>query len=214
MLSFENYRKQNGINNLSRFKALSMYNMYIEGEKEIMNTAPLLSDIFVSFGNCEAIPTAKKSKPCCEKQEVENTMTNETERSHLCNRVREVTYIHERKLVDDFKPYESELPKNYKELIEWIKKDKYELNEKRCKYIDSLFEGFDEDAMDLNFNCFDGINFTARKKDTDGWNEANKALNKAKQSALDVIKTLEPTQGLKALQEFETWTYVPSKKKH
>ena len=149
------------------------------------------------------------------KKETDNTMNERNhERDYLANRLREVGYGHEARLKKEFKMDMIEYPQTYKELIDWIKKGHYELDEKRCKYIDSRHEA-DEDEYGVYYggNCFDGIVWTARKRDIEGHAAAFKAMQDAKQSARDIIMTQDNAAGLEALQKFTEWTYDSKKKK-
>ena len=148
------------------------------------------------------------------KKETDNTMNERNhERDYLANRLREVGYGHEARLKKEFKMDMIEYPQTYKELIDWIKKGHYELDEKRCKYIDARLEHDDEDYLYYGGNCFDGIVWTARKRDTEGHAAAFKAMQDAKQSARDIIMTQDNAAGLEALQKFTEWTYDSKKKK-
>jgi len=159
--------------------------------------------------------TASKQWDLVSKKETDNTMTERNhERDYLANRLREVGYAHADRLNKEFKMDMIEYPQTYKELIDWIKKGHYELDEKRCKYVDSRYEA-DEDEYGTYFggNCFDGIVWTARKRDIEGHAAAFKAMQDAKQSASDIIMTQDNAAGLEALQKFTEWTYDSKKKK-
>lgn len=155
-------------------------------------------------GPCMAISvnTCTYSIP---KQEVENTMS--TERNHLINRIDNIYYVKTRDLQGQFHIGEYTGPRHYKELIDWIKHGKFELDAKRTKVIDRRVEENDEYMYD--HDCFDGITWTGRghKNDFENYSKACDELKKAYNKAIDTAKVLEPAEGLKALNKFEEWSY-------
>lgn len=191
--------------------------------KEIMKTKfPLANCVAVSTGTvCSNISWAMPVNPvdqnkeatCVGRQEVENTMsTVNTERNYLNSRLTDARYTKRTELEKHYKIYEDMSPHSYKELIEWIKNDKYELNTKRTKLIDSNIEN--EEHYNI-FGCFDGIIWNGRgKADYDGHKAAESEMQKQYQSAKDVINTDDAKEGLKALQEFEAWFPKGFSKKH
>lgn len=211
MLSFNEYRKINRLSH-SRRRAREMWNMYIEGEKEIMNLNQdfAKTTVGVSF-SCTPMPAFPVAQfdVGCQKQEVENTMTANTEREYLTRRLRQIQTNKRSELALQFKLYENTSPKTFRELLDWVKNDKYEIDTKRAKFID----GCVEDNQDYNFcGCFDGLIWTGRGKvDREGYLVAEKALGKAYQDALDIVQTSEAAAGLTAMQEFDAWTYKAKK---
>lgn len=145
------------------------------------------------------------------KAEEPTSMNNNNERDYMRMRVRDIAWDQHRKAELDFGLDERDGPRSYKELIEWIKKDKYELDEKRTKYIDAALDGGD-DIDYFEFNCFDGIKWTAIKKDYEGCRKAKDEISAAKQRALDIIETQNAEAGLEAMQTFEAFEYKKNKK--
>ncbi len=137
----------------------------------------------------------------CEKQEVENTMNTNSERDYLARRLENVAYGKDFSML--FNLNSPTTPSTYKELIDWIKNGKYELDEKRTKFIDATIENQDGSWYG---NAFDGIKFTANPQpDFDGYAKAKVEAKKLHQNAKDIIMTADAAAGLKALQDFEAW---------
>lgn len=226
MQSFKEYRNKN-CSNLERMDARKMWLKYIEGEEEIMkiNCKRDWMNTPVSLGCCTALSTGYSSsfsvpvvsgdtiqwkidcKQTPQKQEVENTMiTANTERSYLDRRLNEVFYTHERELQKQFHLGENTAPKTYKDVIDWIKNDKFTLNAKETKRIDLYVdeEGTYYGSF-LDGIVWNGAGFTV---DHDGFVAGAKVLKKALQDARDVVNTSDATAGLKALQDFQSWTYT------
>lgn len=160
---------------------------------------------FLSFSAIACAPT-----PCVESkyknQEVENTMS--TERNHLINRIDNIYYVKTRDLQQQFHIGEYTGPRHYKELIDWIKHGKFELDAKRTKVIDRRVEENDGEYI-YDHDCFDGITWTGRghKNDFENYSKACDELKKAYNKAMDTARVLEPAEGLKALNKFEEWSY-------
>lgn len=141
--------------------------------------------------------------PWPKKKEEENSMTTQnTERDYLKRRLMDALYIFQDDIATAFRIRNSETPKTYSELIDAIKNGKYTLDEKVTKRVDAYFEenGF------TPWGPFYGIKFQLdTAPDRDGYDAAEKALNKRWQDAQDIIMTGDAAAGLKALQDFEAW---------
>lgn len=152
----------------------------------------------------------KKKLECCkQEQEKEDTMNyNEIEasRRYLTGRVNDVGYTIREALNVQFNLDKKERPQSYAELIAAIKNDQYTLDAKMTAKIDAVVaqDGYYYGSM------LDGIKWKLpNQPDYDGYNTAEKAMVKAQTAARDVIQTGTPADGLKALQDFEAWTYTP-----
>lgn len=227
MLTYENYIKH-WPKDYSDNKLIKLYARYVETEMNTItiddmikakdglvkaNASNLQYPVFFSTINvptCEA-PKAKAkfgAKVCDKKQEVENTMTTyneiEASRKYLNNRVQSVFWTKRNAIATQFRIHNSDTPRTYKELIDAIKNDKFTLDAKRTAAIDEYVA--DEDWYG---NAFDGIKFNLpTAPDRDGYKAAADALEKAKTATYDVIATADPAAGLKALQDFEAWTFT------
>jgi len=150
-----------------------------------------------------------KSAPCV-KKEVENTMTEtEITRNYLVRRLDDVNYTKTRSFTKLFGLENQKSPSTYKEMIDWIKNDKFTIDAKQAKRIDICV---DEDG-EYYGSFLDGIiwNGNDSKRDTDGY---QKALDDAKgkyQAVKDSIYVLPAADALKALNDFEAWTPTTSK---
>lgn len=201
----------NRINGLEPVTTIVDECMYID---ECFKLAPL--------PQCEAVPCtqpANKPWPCksMKKEQQGNTpmaYCNSTtpaksdaqvQRDYLTGRLREVRYIVSDGLINMFNLHVNQQPKTYKELIDWIKNDKFTLDTKRTAKIDA-FVG----DGDWYGSYFDGIIFTGsgKPKDYDGYTAATVEMDKAYTAAMDVIVTGDAAAGLAALQKFEA--FVPS----
>lgn len=171
----------------------------------------IASDNIFSFANmCELnalTPTVCKTPCKAYKKEEENSMAYEktdtaVQRDYFTRRLTDAYYDKEQQLIELFRIRENSKPRNYKELIDYIKNGKYELDEKRTKCIDAAIEEHDGDAY---FNVFDGIKFNGRPgPDHEGYNAAEKEMYKRQTAAKDAIMT-NPADGAKAVAEFEAW---------
>lgn len=217
MLSFREYWKTNLKNLPNKVSAKRAYKKYVECEEEIMGMPQPKSMQSISFSApIKCAPTwdvVIMDDLCCNKQEGTTPMNTNSERDYLNRRVGEINRIHDRDLAKQFHLGENTQPKTYKEMIDWIKNDKYEIDKKLAKRIDSYV---DDDGV--YFGTFlDAIIWTGCgfKVDREGYDTAHEALCKARRETLDVINVSDAAAGLKALQEFEAWTYeVPKSRKH
>lgn len=199
MISYPKYLKVNKLDDSQT--SFKMYSKYYYGEQEIeAKTSSLVSNEAPPAN----YPRVNPGIPACiQKQEVENTMN--TERDYLNRRIDTVRADKKADIQEKFNIYKNLAPRNYKEMIDWIKTGKYEVDAKRTAYIDSCEDEF--------FNAFDGITWTGRGKvDRAGFDAAVIELNKQHQSVKDIINTMDAEQGLKALREFEAWNYTTATK--
>ena len=226
MLTFKQYWKKNWPR-ACRTEARGYYNMYVKGEEEITAQSLTMTDFNkakkalcaakvpcenISFCAINKAPAFMDFFECCvEKQEGTTPMNTNTERDYLNRRVLDVYHALKRDLAKQFHIDENTAPKTYKEMIDWIKNDKFEIDKKHAKLVDAHVEA------DCHYygSFLDGIIWTgAGKVDHEGFEVAHEALSKALQEAKDVINTSDAAAGLKALKEFEGWEYVAPKKKH
>lgn len=204
-----------------------MYHEYLATEMKINMKQPtnLLAQCNFAVAECNAISTVapvpvpacaptkmlKKlqlygDKACNQKEEVENTMTTyneiEASRKYLNGRIQNIYWNKRDELATQFRIHNQDTPRNYKELIDAIKNDKFTLDTKRTAKIDACVE--DDDWYG---NAFDGITFNLpTAPDRDGYTAATKELDKKVQDTKDIINVGTPADGLKALQELEAWT--------
>lgn len=153
-------------------------------------------------------PPANCKTACC-KQEQEGTTPMNTERDYLNRRLNEVSNSFDRDLRKQFHIDENDGPRSYKELIDWIKNDKFKINAKIAKAVDVYFE---EDGIYYG-SFLEGIIWTGRGWTSDrlGYNVAREAMLKAHTVAKDTVNTGDAAAGLKALQDFQSWMYTPVK---
>lgn len=147
---------------------------------------------------------------CCNQEKGNNPMSN-TERDYLNRRINDIMHTKRAELSKQFHLYEEIGPKNYKELIDWVKTGKYTIDLKISKRIEAL----EADDEDFYRGPFYGIVWNGRGyvNDYDGYAVAEKELEKARTAAKDVVNTLDAAEGLKAVQSFETWSYTTPKKR-
>lgn len=191
-------------NNLLDFVELYFPHRLSEYQKKMICT---YDQVCVSTFNTvvpQKWPSPKKAR-CVEQAEKEqegnipmNCNTN-SERSYLQSRISNIRYGKSfRALFNiDANPY----PQTYKDLIDWIKADKFTLDTKKTARIDLA-------VADGEFfgSVFDGIDFTALPTpDRTGYDKAVKDDLAQYQAALDVIMTSDATAGLKALNDYAAW---------
>lgn len=225
MLTFQEYKK-----NCSKFctveKAKKMYAMYIKDEEEIMGQSLTLGDMLkckqaLTAANTQNIQFVSYPTPCCDNipvciQEQEGTttpMNTNDERNYLNRRLDDTIRLHDRDLYKQFHIGENTMPKTYKDMIDWVKNGKFEIDAKSAKNIDACIE----EAGVYYGSFLDGIIWTGCgfKVDRESYDAGHKVMRKALQEAKDIVNTSDAAAGLKALQTFEAWTYeVPKAKKH
>lgn len=151
----------------------------------MMNTVP---------ASCAANVPMKK---CCNKEEGKIPMKTETEtqRDYLAYRLNDVFYKLEDDLYTQFH-LRVNPPKNFEEAVERIKAGEYTIKDgdkKRGTY----------------GNPFAYMNWRkpGEEEDRAGFDEAMKALYKAKQEANDKVKIVDPKEGLEVLNEFKNWKF-------
>jgi hypothetical protein len=146
---------------------------------------------------------------CCEqpKQEVENTMTTvNTERQYLVNRIRDIKYNFNDTVINQYHLYGDNSPKTYQELIDAIKNGSYTLDTKRVAKIDAAV--LNDEKYTVR-SPFDGIKWTLPgAPDQAGYNLAKADLDSKYQAAMDIIQTADAATGLKALQDFQAWSFT------
>ena len=187
---------------------------YFDGEKEIeMKKFPSPFDL-VSTTECVA-PAVVCKIDCCEDMPLkkkEQTMACETDtqvqRRYFFDRLMNAGYVKLDELAKMFHLYDSTKPTSYKELIDWIKNDKFTLDTKVTAKIDV-------DIENNNFYCspFDGIVWNGRGfiNDFDGYAAAKAGMDKARTSAKDTIMSAATGADMaKAVADFEAWTPTPA----
>lgn len=172
------------------------------------NTDSFGTTSIYTFGDYVTTITNTKNHSCPEKAaEKETAMSLEQNQiDYLLRRIDNVYYELWKSLPEKFNLHRDNTPKNYKELIDAIKNDKFKLDGKRIKHF--INEEEDEDEFDGISPCgpFDGIIWDGPQPDHKGYDAARKSLGDAKTRALDIVKTSPAADGLKALQEFQKWT--------
>lgn len=181
------------------------------GPVKVTNTIGLINNItglkasWCIVDDVTCAPKDCSKLPWKHKQEEENSMTEKTEaaaqRDYLNGRLREVTWAKEKALEDAYNMHVDPRPKNYKDLIDAIKNDKFTLDTKRTKKIDSMIES---DLTFGIFGCFDGILFHGGPDDA-GYEAAFKDMEVKRRATKDIIMSGVYADGLKALQDFEAW---------
>jgi hypothetical protein len=217
MLSYTEYEKKFP-SDFNKTRIAKLYYEYITTEMSIeMKTTTLnwampicAFEAKCAAPACEAPKKKFGAKVCNQEKEVDNTMTTyneiEASRRYLNDRVQSIFYDKRDAFAKQFNINGRLIPSTYKELIDAIKNDKYTLDTKRTSQIDSWAE--DDEFYG---SPIDGITFKLdNAPDCDGYDAAVKAAEKAKIAAKDVINTGSAADGLKALQDFEAWTYSPT----
>jgi len=99
------------------------------------------------------------------------------------------------------------LPMTYRQLIDAIKNDEFEIDEKRAKRIDARFAEYQNgDESWFDYSAFDGLTFTGfPEPDKDGYAAAQKELKAEYQKVKDAIAILDAETALAAVQAFEEW---------
>jgi hypothetical protein len=124
----------------------------------------------------------------------------ETLRDYLKSRLNEVFFNVRSDITAMFHLYDYQGPKSYKDLIDWIKNDKFTLDTKVTAKIDAAAS----DGVSYG-NPFVGIKWTdPNQPDRAGFDKAEAELNKAKQKVRDLIAT-DPNNALKAIYDLESF---------
>lgn len=129
---------------------------------------------------------------------------------YLNNRAQSVYYTIEGKLQGMFHLRGPSSPRYYKELIDAIKNDEYEIDEKEAQIADENWEHHLDNEDDyFDYSAFYGINFTKfPKADYKGRDKAYIELRAELQAVKDVIAIMPAEEALARIQAFEKW--VPS----
>ena len=195
---------------LDYFEYCKINKLNVTNIKEIeMKKFPSPFDL-VSTTECVA-PTVRID--CCNvPQKKEQTMACETDtqvqRRYFLDRLMNAGYVKLDELTKMFHLYDMTKPTSYKELIDWIKNDKFTLDTKVTAKIDV-------DIENNNFYCspFDGIVWNGRGfiNDFDGYAAAKAGMDKARTSAKDTIMSAATGADMaKAVADFEAWTPTPA----
>ena len=164
-------------------------------------------------------PTTNSFANLCSKQEKENTMntlnivaradnsaqypTDQRQKDHLLNRLYEIKYTKEQALQVEFGLTELPRPKTPAELVAYIKEGKYVF-----KHEDDLTDNDDFGGNEFYYSPWRYMEFRdpAVKADREGYEKAEKALEKLYQDTRDDIVVLDVEKGLAALRQFESTT--------
>jgi hypothetical protein len=130
---------------------------------------------------------------------VQGSPSEDTQRSHLQNRLWHIAHAKQREMYTHFKLGEDDRPTSPEEMIERIKKGEFSLKEP---------DSYDKKGKPIYYDRPTHY-FEWRKepKDEEGYNTAMKTMNEAKTKVEDRIVVLPPVEGLKALEEFEAATF-------
>lgn len=130
-------------------------------------------------------------------------------REYLLNRLEAASYPKRSSFEKMFNLYVSNEPKNFQEVIDRIKNDKFKINKKVQKKLDALKADADETGAD-DFPWYHGwsygIEWDGPKADFAGYEQALSDCDAEQTKARDIIMTSDNAAGLKALQDFEAWT--------
>ena len=128
-----------------------------------------------------------------------------TSRDYFMRRLKEVSSTLG-DLAEKFNLHVDNTPKNFKDLIDAIKNDKFTLDPKVVKKFEALDDN-DEDGKKYWFNMTYGIIWDGPKADQKGYEEAMEELSKAEDSARDAIMAAANAGDMKAAVEaFAAWT--------
>lgn len=144
-------------------------------------------------------------EPRCKEQEGKTQMNTNTERDYLARRVETVYYELEAGLAKQFHLHGNTNPPTYKQMIDWVKNDKFTLDVKITAKIDAIEADEPYYGSFLDGIVWNGAGFSA---DREGYNVARKVLVTARTTARDIVMTQDATAGLAALNAFEAWTYT------
>lgn len=133
-----------------------------------------------------------------------NTKTEaQTQRDYLDKRLTQAAMQKNEDFQKTFKVNNPEMPSTYKELIDAIKNDKFEVDKKAAGRVDDYVE---EEGRYYG-SSFDGIKWKLdNSPDFDGYREAQNQAEKQRTVVKDAIMGGVYADGLKAIQDFEAWT--------
>ena len=95
-------------------------------------------------------------------------------------------------------------PKNFRQLIEAIKKGDYTIDKKFERKMDEVAEE-NESYKDHNWGALRGIIWGGKQPDRKGYDAAQAEKTKRYTAAKDIIMGGDYDKGLKALHDFENW---------
>jgi hypothetical protein len=130
-----------------------------------------------------------------------------TQRNYLLERLDSLYYPKTRELEKTFNLYVDNTPKNYQELIDAIKGDKFKITEKAKQ---KLADMKDRDAEYIFPDPTYGFIWDGPQPDRKGYSAALNEMEKTQTAARDTIMTGDAAAGLSALQAFEAWTPTPT----
>jgi len=194
----------------NRVDSKTNYQLYKKVQEAKMNLQPAYIQFcgISSASTSVCVPCApaecKKVGKISPNKEEENSMTHNTERTYLNNRLAEIKYAKMDTIQTQFRIHNDDKPKIYSQLIDAIENGKYEIDSKRAAKIDIYAE--DKDFYKIG-GPFDGLKFNLdTAPDWKGYEAASESLTKAWIAARDTVNTMDAAAGLKALQDFEAWT--------
>lgn len=125
----------------------------------------------------------------------------ETQRTYLLDRLRDVNYAKERALSKQFF-LTVDQPETLKDFLDRIKNGQYTLP-------DNIYNDKDNRYWNvIDFFYLVDWRLPDQKADQTGYKKAKNVLDEQKTKVKDTIMIADPADGLKALQEFENWTYT------
>lgn len=128
------------------------------------------------------------------------------QRNYLLDRLNRAEWPKQQSFTKLFNLHIDNAPKTYKELIDAIKNDKFSLDAKAVKKVDSFSDEDSDYPEGYNpYGAFFGIVWEGATPDPEGYQEAVKVMHKQFTAAKDIIMSGVYADGLKALQDFEAW---------
>lgn len=143
--------------------------------------------------------------------------------SYLLDRLQGMIYSKRRDLENQFNLYGRAGPKTLTELLELLKGGKFEVSKYGKKLLNLEKNAAEDEDDDDDFfsenpsfyigSFLDYVDFIGLKDqpDRDGYLKASDTLDKLYQSTRDQIMVFSAAEGLKALNEFEAWTFQATK---
>lgn len=143
------------------------------------------------------------NNPMCYNKTPDNQKTEaQTQREYLDKRLSQAAFEKNNSLQKTFKINNPDHPKTYKELIDAIKNDKFEVDKKVAARIDDYVE----EEGHFYGSAFEGIKWKLDDApDWDGYHDATAQAEAKKTTVRDAIFSGVYADGLKALQDFEAW---------
>lgn len=138
------------------------------------------------------------------KQEEENSMAYNNEKNYLNNLLNEKWHDKRNELAKQFNINGRTEPRNFREMLDWVKTDKFTIDAKIAKIIDHRI---DEDEC-VHYPVTYGITWNALPaRDIDGFSKASNELDKQRERIAARIQVWEPKDALTEVESLDTWAY-------